>query len=230
MILVCLSTVPGRADGLRQVLTALARQTLRPNYIYLVYDGYPALPMLPSVSGCEVCAERTAEAQGTMYRLRQATGELFGFLDDAVLAVMDDDIVYPVDYLQRGVEHLNQYPDDLVTYHGKVWPPGAAEPSYLRFQDFVGAPSLTHAPGVGVSLMHLRTARLLRPVLAHPRFRHACDIGVGAALRLTGRAARVVPHRHEWLRDYREYPDSAWLTRRREQQRALRWARDKGLF
>lgn len=167
-MIVVISTMAHRLDGCRRVFSELKRQTLRPSRIFLHFDG-----CLPDRELCLQATDITWNRQktGTVTRLK-----LLGSLPpDEIVAVMDDDISFPPDYLERGSAAATKL-RGLVTYHGGDWLCLGAPAGKLMLGFEVLRPTPVLVAGIGVSFARARVYQLAlkQPALEH--FSYSCDL------------------------------------------------------
>ena len=224
MVLVVMSTIPSRADGLNALVGNLLAQDLREPYaLHICYDGFKEVPARStalarlSASGVRITEEAFPDGpSGTTRRLR-AVGQHPGA---DIVAFMDDDIVYPPDYLSTGVRELRKAADDVatVTFHGKVWRSRGFRDFYrVSFDCACDAEQSLHAPGVGVSFSRAPFVRSLVEREDFGQFAYACDLLFGFAAWQQGKGVVALPHKAGWLRNFREYDDAVWVARHVEQ-------------
>ncbi|MCA9556242.1 MAG: glycosyltransferase, partial [Myxococcales bacterium] len=114
--LVVMPTIPERVASAGQVISTLLAQG--PTRMVVLLNGHGSSSGLPDDPRVEYV--KNPPGTGPASRLDVDTT---GF--DVVVHV-DDDIVYPPDYLERCRADLDRYgPGAIVSYHGRYWPKGA---------------------------------------------------------------------------------------------------------
>jgi len=213
-LLVVLSTQPSRLDGREAVLMALAEQAWDAPYaLHLYYDGFPSVPGTTALSqrfvqgGVHVAEEALPDGHSGTARRVLAAKE---YPEAAVVAFLDDDIIYPPDYLATGVAALAGQPADVATvsFHGKRWKgPDYGSCEHFSFLEECPKAARVHAPGAGVSFSRAAFVRSVADREDLGDFTYACDLLFGMAAWEQGMASVVVPHRAGWLRDFAVYGD-----------------------
>lgn len=120
---VSLTTLPGRYEKLRRMLSSLAQQTLRPDAVYL---GIPLRSKRLKVDYGEL--PRDILDQVTLVRLKEDYGpvcKLIGALEretdaETLIVTLDDDVMYPADHLERMVRHAREHPQAAVAASGLI--------------------------------------------------------------------------------------------------------------
>lgn len=98
MKIICsLATFQGRESSLERVIESIKKQTVQPTEVF-VYDN----KVLPDIAD-----------NGKFWFLSQLKEPVIYFS-------MDDDLVYPVDYIKTTLKALEKSPDAVITYHGKL--------------------------------------------------------------------------------------------------------------
>ena len=232
-LLVVISTLPTRREGFVQVMRSLARQNFNSSYYLHVYwDGslFGEGRVLDSLRSREVTVTEEAVPggpSGTLLRLKAINY----YPDIDVVAFMDDDIIYPRDYLTTGIRALYAAGKGVVTvsFHGKVWK--SRRFSAIRYYPFDRCCKgfvAVHAPGVGVSFSRAEFVRSLLDRGDLSKFRFACDILFGVAASEEKARTVVAPHEGAWLRVFGNYKDAVCKRRRRLQQQAFDYAVGRG--
>jgi hypothetical protein len=113
-----MATFPGRFNILRDVVKSIAPQ-LDQLFIYVntTTEGIPDFTDLPHVTvldGREYAGDLSA--RGKIYPLK--------FMTDCVVFTLDDDFVYPHDYVSQNMYILNRFHGRcMTTTHGSIMPP-----------------------------------------------------------------------------------------------------------
>jgi len=137
-IVVSLTTVPERINGMKSTISSLLRQTLKPDEIAVhvpmrTYKGkeYVIPDWLTSLTA------PGNRSRVKMYRPENDYGPATKLLftlkrehPESKIIVVDDDIVYPPVLVETLVKYSNKYPDNAITtypknfiYHGRNQPP-----------------------------------------------------------------------------------------------------------
>ena len=228
MLLVIVSTQPSRVKGFENLLRCLAAQEFPGMFaLHVVYDGFAAMPE-PSLVMSALTARGvlvTGEAiptgpSGTARRLLAVTQHP----EADTVAVVDDDIVYPPDYLSRGYLALLDMPGDVatVTFHGKVWK-SADFGNFARVSFDEDCPLLWEldTPGAGVSFSRAQFVRDLVRRSDFADFAFACDLLFGMEAWQQGLRLVALPHKAGWLHNFRQYDDAVWVTMHRFQKKVF---------
>ena len=101
MISANLATFKARKDTLHQTVDSLRDQV---DVIRIYANDY-----LPNIKGVEIVTGEDLTDRGKFYFV----GE------DEIYFSCDDDIIYPENYVSSTLEKLKQYPNAILTYHGR---------------------------------------------------------------------------------------------------------------
>lgn len=124
---------------------------------------------------------------------------------DVFLGV-DDDLIYPPDYVERVMFWLDHYPDAILSFHGWISGPKGEHEENFRCMEELKGPVEVDVVGTGVCAFRVQT---IRP---HPNDFEGPN---QADLWLSLRAERehitrvVMPHPGRWL-GYTEWPHTIW--------------------
>ena len=123
-ITVGIATYPARLPFLLDCLNSLQPQV---DEIFVCLNEYDQIPVeLQSEQfrkvKCTIPETNMMDA-GKFLHLHEATGIFFS---------CDDDIIYPSDYVARTLERLGDYPNAIITYHGRAMHTHCACESYRR--------------------------------------------------------------------------------------------------
>lgn len=195
LVHVGLASLAARTDYLPAVLQSLLKQTVRDWRARVVLNNYDAVPRrVPKDDRIEyVLADNTL---GDAAKL-----DLLDDPDSQWLATIDDDLLYPPDYLEQLLGAVRQWPDVAVGVHGSILSPG-----YRRWQDHRYILHYTAAMGKARQVHFLGTGTtLLRKAwfegYDRRAFRNATDIGVGLHLHRAGIARVAVARPANWIRN-----------------------------
>lgn len=117
-IVISLTTLPNRYDYLLKTLQCLQEQTVKPDVIYLsiphkakrLNQEYPSLPENP----CTVV--RCPEDYGPICKIYGAL--IHEQHPDTIIITVDDDVLYPIDFIETFVNKSKIYPDAAITGTG----------------------------------------------------------------------------------------------------------------
>jgi hypothetical protein len=199
--------MPARLETFEKVLPAIHAQV---DHVFIYLDGFSAPPAL--LQGLDRITVRNARDVGDLH-----CSSRFLCLQDlvapAVVAIVDDDIVYPPDYVDRLVKWL-QYVDGraVVGVHGRIFK--APHRSYvhdadaLHFAAGLARPRQVHELGTGTC------AFVSSRFDVNPTEWRRCnmdDLCVAAEAQLRGLPLVAVARAPQWLKAYAEnQPDSLW--------------------
>lgn len=116
-IVVSLTTLPGRYSKLSRTLDSIINQTVRPHDIYLSIPKrarrlnieYPPLPDEIS-SKCKVIS--LDNDYGPICKI--LGGLLIEKDPETIIITVDDDIIYPLDLIEKLLNHSNKYPNSAI--------------------------------------------------------------------------------------------------------------------
>lgn len=218
-----MASVPWRIEALSAVVESIRWQCDRLD-VYL--DGHDRVPLCLEMAGV-----RIHEATG-----RKGLADVGKFLPafgrdepgGRYLFTIDDDIVYPADYVGRLLDWIEQLDRRaIVGVHG-AW---LAEPlrryyqgrTVLHFKDALQSPTPVHLLGTGTSALHTSTLTLTNDDFAAP---FMTDVWLAVAAKRAGVPLVAVPRRRRWLRPIEDGQEDRSLYARcsrndREQTRVL---------
>lgn len=128
MILASLCTIPQRAESFQQVVRRILHEQTQPvDGLHVWLNGYAQIgPELPQDR--RLIYHLEPANPGPWVRYRPAD-----YLDaDDIFITLDDDLCYPPDYIERGLDQLQQNPGCVICFGGILWDPLAAEFAYGR--------------------------------------------------------------------------------------------------
>lgn len=120
-VVASLCSIPSRADALEKTLRSIEKQV---DYLYLYLDGYARTPGFVYELDCEVTVTHSRDVpnlrdNGKFYPLQNLNEDCYFF-------TMDDDIVYPPDYVNAMIKKLDFYEQAVaVGVHGVFLPENA---------------------------------------------------------------------------------------------------------
>lgn len=217
-----IATHVGRIETFQKVLPVIAAQV---NHVFVYLDGYATLPgFLASFRGVTV---RRAEVEGNLH----ASSRLLCLRDltaPTVVVVVDDDIIYPPDYVERLVAALQQvHGRAVVGVHGRIFlPPHESyvkDAAVLHFAQGLDRAWSVHEVGTG-------TSAFVSSVLdIDPRAwsrNDMDDVSIAIEAQRRGLWRIAVPRAPGWLTGHaQDQPDSLWrktLADDTEQSRQMR--------
>ena len=238
MLLVLVSSTPDRPDGLKQVFRSLSQQTFdRPFIVRVRYDGYDKLPD-PEMNGAYLLhnhpnvileEELTKKSSGTLARLHMFKPKKNPEI--TVVALMDDDIVYPNDYLEKGRAELVCSPANvgMVTHHGNALPQASHENrERYRYTGSIKPKIRLDVPGVGVSFSRPAFWGYCENQATSYHnisiFRNACDIFVGMCADEVCMKIMAIPHGEGYMSDFCDYEKANWKEHKVDQVAAFDYA------
>lgn len=126
------------------------------------------------------------------------------FLSEELYFVIDDDIIYPKEYVAYMTAQLKEH-GGIITCHGRVLnPDGNWRCSYYHgshfvhsFLDNVPNPVQCHVAGTGVSVFDTRN---FRPFISEDKRQRMSDLIFSLEAAKQGVPITVAPHRQGWLK------------------------------
>lgn len=116
--------------------------------------------------------------------------------EDTIWIGIDDDLIYPPDYVESIVAGLDRYPCSIVSFHG--WKMNAEGECYVenyRCLENVADDTQVHVAGTGVCAFHLAT---IRPVMADFESVNA-DVWLAVRAEERGIDRFVLAHPSYWI-------------------------------
>jgi hypothetical protein len=202
-----IATMASRVETFQKVLPAIRAQV---DHVFIYLDGYSAPPSF--LQGLDRVSVRRAEDVGDLH-----ASSRFLCLQDlttaTVVAVADDDIVYPPDYVDHLVDMLQQVEGRaIVGVHGRIFVP--PHRSYVRDAGIIGfamglaQPRHVHELGTGTC------AFISGHLDVDPRGWDRSDMDdiiVATEAQRRGLPRIAVAREAGWLKAYAEnQPDSLW--------------------
>jgi hypothetical protein len=124
---------------------------------------------------------------------------------DIFLAV-DDDLIYPPDYVATTLAWLDKYPDRIISYHGWVAGAHGDHIENYRCMEALDDPREVDVAGTGVCAFHIST---IRPLIEDFRGPNQADLWLAILAERKGVGRVVVPHPERWF-GYTEWPRTIW--------------------
>ena len=214
-----IATLASRQETFEKVLPVIRAQV---GHVFIYLDGYATPPaFLQGLDRVTVCHAGDLHCSSRFLCLRELAGP-------SVVAIVDDDIVYPQDYVAGLTEVLQQLEGNAVVgVHGRIFLP--PHRSYVRdtlMQGFalgLSRPCHVHELGTGTSAFV--SDRL--PIDPREWDRHDMDdIVVATEAQKRGLPRVAVARPSGWLKPYAEgQADSLWARAKKddtEQSRRMR--------
>lgn len=191
-----MATFPARFGIISETLATIAPQLDR-LYLY-VNDGFDDLPDLSRLPN--VVAMDGRQHAGDM----SARGKIFPLkaVKDSIVFTLDDDFIYPPDYVRRNLDLLEKMSGHcVVTTHGGIMPP-RVEWYYQRTHVFVSRAAVSGVQtcalaGSGTMCFDQRSLELDYSTLLRETM---VDIQISLAARAANLPILVLPRNEEWLR------------------------------
>jgi hypothetical protein len=184
-------TIPSRAHTAAAAIAVLLPQADR---LEILLNGYVDVP--PWARSAKIASSLRPLGTGPASRFRGALP------DSRYVLFVDDDFVYPKDYVDRSTATLERLgPGTAITYHGAYWPPGAsryAARCLFAYNRQIDRDERVTYVGTGLSAFHV--GDLQRVDREIPRaFEFDEDLWMSAALARAGVAAVRPPTRAGWI-------------------------------
>lgn len=194
-VIVSFTSFPARIDNVWQVVECMFRQTVQPAKIllWLSKEQFPTLESVPL---------SLRERENDIFEIRMVEGDIRSHkkyyyvskeYPDSLIFLIDDDIYYPIDILERTLKARKEYPDSVICNYGShirynpdgslkpynLWEPenGQSDANDLFFGSGGGTllcPSELHS-----DLTNIEIARLLAPF--------ADDVWLNSMVKLAGK-------------------------------------------
>ena len=124
---------------------------------------------------------------------------------DVFLGV-DDDLIYPPDYVETTLKWVREYPDSIVSYHGWVAGDGGEHVENYRCMEAVEDVQGVNVVGTGVCAFRVAAIRPLPADFPHP---NQADLWLAVKAIRANVPRIVVPHPERWF-GYTEWPHTIW--------------------
>lgn len=234
MIVASLPTIPQRRQTCLQVIRRiLFEQTRPPDALHVWLNGYTEIPS-EFPTDARVHYHLHPENPGPWIRYK-VVDELS---DNDVLVTIDDDLVYPCDYVGTAVQWLEHVsPRTVISFGGFRWDPCVAEYHYgENRRHFNYADVLTHAQALAVlmgcvaAFPPLAARAICGP--AYRGFEYNDDLYISTALQQRGFGIVCPAKPQGWIQEFPEATAShaLWVRDRANRKRAfLHAVKDFGL-
>jgi hypothetical protein len=214
-ICIGLATTPRRYQSLQSALPTLARQTRKPSQISIFLNEFPSIPPLPKLGDIPcVIVEGALADRGKFHGCDQWEGYWFA---------IDDDILYPPDYIERLIAALERDEHrSVIGVHGTI----LARPftdffSYmdsrivLDFRASLETARRVHMLGTGTVAFHTKT---FRPDLRAMPWANMADVFFAVQAKAAGVPLFAIDRPKRWLDDVSSEidPDCIWMRKRRD--------------
>ena len=133
---------------------------------------------------------------------------LVGQYPNCYYLTIDDDIVYPVDYVSSIISGLKKYNNNVVvTHHGRTIKKDFKDyykdyENYYHYNSNVSGYNKVDMPGTGVMGFHTAKVPILFSDFENPNM---ADIIVGTKMKKIGVYCICLPHQNNWLKDSENY-------------------------
>ena len=180
MITASMSTIAWREPGLAQAVASVLPQV---DILNVFLQGYAEVPaclrddkvfIVRDISAPESARLGASAKFHWLWQGAVATGHHFS---------IDDDIVYPPDYVERCVRKIDEHDRRVVVgYHGLLYPPRMVR--YFKdrrawpYDHGCDSDRFVHAIGTGTASFHTSALKLTRGDFAQP---NSCDLYLGIA-------------------------------------------------
>jgi hypothetical protein len=208
-----IATLASRQETFEKVLPVIRAQV---DHVFVYLDGYAAPPAF--LEGLDRITVRHAEAVGDLHASSRFLC-LRGLAGPAVVAIVDDDIVYPQDYVAVLSEMLQRFDGQaIVGVHGRTFlPPHRSYVTDVFTQHFAtGVERPCHVHELGIGTCAFVSDRL--PVDPTEWARNDMDdIIVATEAQQRGLPRVVVSRPAGWLKSYAEdQADSLWTRAKKD--------------
>ena len=180
MITASMSTIAWREPGLPEAVVSILPQVDRLNVFLQGYIGTPLCLGDPKI---RVLRDTDAPESAALGASAKFHWLWHGIVGDGYHFTVDDDIVYPPDYVERCVHKIDEHDRRVVVgYHGMIYPPRMVR--YFKdrrvwpYDHGCDADRFVHAIGTGTASFHTSALRLTRDDFALP---NSCDLYLGIA-------------------------------------------------
>ncbi len=189
-VTVNIASQPHRLPTLRRVVKLLQANTRPPDAIRIYWNG--ANP--PKIKNASVTTGKDLTDNGKFYFFQPDSGIYF---------TCDDDIAYPSDYIERTISKLANYPECILSYHGRRLINREqryyARATPYRFSNPLQSDALLDVPGTGV--MAFDTRHFDASIIAHDPRRRMTDVLVGLEASKQGVQIICPSRANQWLKD-----------------------------
>jgi len=195
-----IATIPGREESLRNTVLSLYNQV---DKIGVFLNGHSVIPDF--LDNPKITVKKGDNSLGD-------AAKFWWFQDlkkgDTYLSC-DDDLIYPVDYVQKSLEALKRH-EGIITYHGSRIPNKRLRSYYMdrgpvfRCTKNVMIDNQVHIPGTGVSVIPRNSIEL--PISNFP-IKNMADIWLGLAAKKQGVQITCSAHPGNWIKYQEEEMD-----------------------
>lgn len=199
-----MASFPPRLQSLEASMASILPQ-LDELILYLNdYEDIPAFARHPKV--------RVVRSQDAAGDLRD-NGKFYDLPkeDDAYVFTLDDDLIYPTDYVARmihQIEMLNR--SSVVGLHGVIFPHG----EFAKLSDRTVFHFRRQAPGHFVDLLGTGTtawhSSTFKPTLEQFPSKGVCDLWFAAAAATQAVPLYAMPRTDNWVSEHTRFDDSLW--------------------
>lgn len=188
-----IASTPNREVGLLDSISCLAPQV---KHVYVWLNGYEHIP---HTSHENVTFHRSTENIGDVGKLK-----IIEFIDDMefYLFLCDDDILYPVDYVEHNLRYYK--PGTIQASHGKLFPKfpissyNFGDVSGYYFGNVLRENQRIHGVGTGVTMMDSTVAKEI-PYEDFTSQKNMLDTWISSWCMANDIPMYSVPHRAHWL-------------------------------
>lgn len=200
MIVASIASIPYRREGLKKVVASILPQVQRLN-VFL--DDYPDVPLFLEEENIVVARSQDVGFWGDAGKFFwcDQIGSCYHF-------TLDDDILYPSDYVVNSVRRMESLPPCVASYTGhtlKLNSEGKIRVLYRHRHDdwhifFKDVPQAhrVHVVGTGVCVYHTDSITLCPSMFHTPNM---ADLFLAVEALNQGVPRYVLPHPARWLRD-----------------------------
>lgn len=216
-----MATFPPRINALRQSIPSLMNQV---SHLHIFCNNYSCedwaqiqdLLRLPNVSfydGNKV----THSNIGALGKV------IFCHTWESYIFTVDDDFVYPYDYVKKSIQHLESYANKaVITYHGQ----SNRKPCKSYYNDLLFRNTSIRAlpddvrceiPGTGVMAFHADIFKDQPLNMGEFMYTNMLDLLFGIALNRRHIPAYIASHKANWIRvaeGFRDPDNSIWIVNR----------------
>lgn len=199
-----MASFPPRLESLDASMASILPQ-LDELILYLnEYEDIPAFARHPKV--------RVIRSQDAAGDLRD-NGKFYDLptTDDAYVFTLDDDLIYPPDYVARMIHQIEMLDrSSVVGLHGVIFPPGEFSQLSERTVFHFGRKAPGHFVdllGTGTTAWHSST---FKPTLEQFASKGVCDLWFASAAAAQAVPLYAVPRTDNWVREHSKFDQSLW--------------------
>jgi hypothetical protein len=219
MIVASLPTIPPRRQTCLHVIRRiLFEQTRSPDALHVWLNGYKEIPAdFPNDERLKFHLQPDNPGPWVRYCVAESLS------DDTILATLDDDVIYPNDYIERGVKELESMGErSAVCFSGMFWDPILENFSYsMNRWQCVADKALDHYQKVALHFGQTSFFWVadVRGCINFdlPGFRTNDDMMIGGRLQKKGVDIVCCPKQANWIKDT-EFSVSPHALHRRDAQ------------